>query len=410
MSHEALSMLLETTLAGSAAIILVWVLRGTVASRFGAGAAYLLWTLVPAAMVAVLLPARAIPIEVLSAQADAGAVQPLFADALARPALAGWLVALWMSGVVAVLAVHAVRQYRFTSALGPLRRRADGLYQADACAGLPAVMGLLRPRIVVPVDFDHRYDEQERRLMLRHERVHLRRGDLPVNAAVALVRCLYWFNPLVHIAARRFRHDQELACDQAVIARFPQQRRAYGDAMLKTQLAVDALPLACHWGGRHLLKERIAMLKRPLPSRRRMRVGVLVVSASMLIAAVAAWAAQPAQALAPAGKDAGKPASSAPLAEVAALHTPSPEYPAGVAKQGISGEVWLKVLVGIDGKPREVQVEKAEPAGVFEEASVQAAKQWTFVPQRQAGKPTEGWIRVPIYFDARREPAEANGH
>ena len=78
---------------------------------------------------------------------------------------------------------------------------------------------------------------------------------------------MFWFNPLVHLAAARFRFDQELACDAAVIARHPDSRRRYGAAMLKTQRAEFGLPMGCHWQSSHPLKERVAMLKQAPPSR-----------------------------------------------------------------------------------------------------------------------------------------------
>src|SRR3546814_10618324 len=74
---------------------------------------------------------------------------------------------------------------------------------------------------------------------------------------MAALRCVYWFNPLLWIAADRFRRDQELACDATVVARHPHARRAYGEAMVKTQLSAMPAPLACHWFGGHPLKERI---------------------------------------------------------------------------------------------------------------------------------------------------------
>ncbi|NUO75599.1 MAG: biotin transporter BioY, partial [Lysobacter sp.] len=54
---EILSALAETALAGSAAIALVLLARRPWRQRFGAGAAYALWAMVPVAMLAVLLPA-----------------------------------------------------------------------------------------------------------------------------------------------------------------------------------------------------------------------------------------------------------------------------------------------------------------------------------------------------------------
>jgi beta-lactamase regulating signal transducer with metallopeptidase domain len=124
---------------------------------------------------------------------------------------------------------------------------------------------------------------------------HLRRGDIHAQLLATGLRCLFWFNPLLHYAARMFRFDQELACDATVLAAFPRGRGRYGSAMLKTQLAGFGLPVGCHWQSSHPLKERIEMLKQPLPARMRKRTGAAMVAVLMCAGTWAAWAAQPAQ-------------------------------------------------------------------------------------------------------------------
>ena len=86
----------------------------------------------------------------------------------------------------------------------------------------PAVVGRA---IILPLDFEDRFTRAEQAAILAHEAQHLARGDVAANAVVALIQCLCWFNPLVHLAARWIRVDQEFACDAAVIA----QRPACGD-------------------------------------------------------------------------------------------------------------------------------------------------------------------------------------
>lgn len=295
---ELLQALLETTLAGSAAILLVLLLRGSLRRVFGAGVGYAAWMLVPLAMLAVLLPAApaqvaALPVLAMQAPVGEWVVQ---AATRAAPDFKAWMLVAWACGALVGLLLMALQQRRFMRGLGRLRDGGDGALVADAVAGLPAAVGLLRPRIVLPADTLQRYDAAQRGLMLAHERTHIARGDLFANAAVALLRCLYWFNPLVHLAVARFRHDQELACDQQVLRRHPDARRAYGEAMLKTQLAGGLLPFGCHWGQAHPLRERIEMLKQPMHTPRRRMLGAAIAIVLSLATAYAAWAAQPADA------------------------------------------------------------------------------------------------------------------
>lgn len=293
-SVDALAALIETTLAGSAAIVLVLLLRRPLRRGFGAGAAYALWALVPAAMLAVLLPAASAPLPLsLPVQVVIQAPAAVAAPEAASIAPAALALIVWSLGAVLAVLALAWQQRRFVRALGELRPRADGLCQADAVAGLPAAIGLLRPIIVVPGDFEQRYSDEQRALMRAHEREHIARGDLALNAAVALLRCVYWFNPLLHYAVRHYRQDQELSCDQRVIRRHPQARRAYGEAMLKTLLASRPAPLGCHWGYSHPLKERIEMLKHANVSSKRWIAGGALVALLAMATGAAAWSAQP---------------------------------------------------------------------------------------------------------------------
>jgi TonB family protein len=281
--------------------------------------------------------------------------------------------------------VFALRQWRFHQRL----RLRDANDDGDAAPLGPAVIGLWKPRLVLPSDFTRRYSPEEQALVLEHERQHLRRGDLPAQALCSLLRCLFWFNPLVHAAATRFRLDQELACDAAVLARHPDARRRYGEVMLKTQLADFGLPLGCHWQSSHPLKERIAMLKSPLPSLGRARAASALIAASMALATFGAWAVQPA---APAAK---------PLQAVFDEDVLSPpKYPSSAKDAGIGGLVVLEVLVGDDGAPREIKVKRSEPEGVFDAAAVEAAWQWRFNAGRNGnrGQKVEGWVVVPVQF------------
>ena len=295
MASELAALLYETTLATSAAVLLVLLLRGPVRRGFGAGAAYALWWLVPAALVAVLLPAAAEP--VVPPLGDAIAFTANLPRAEAVSAVADrsidGLAAAWVVGVMTMLLAMAWRQGRFVAGLGPLQRTPDGHLRSVATRGLPAVIGL-RPRIVLPGDFEQRYTAPERDLVLAHERVHLRRGDVPVCALAALLRALFWFNPLLHLAASRFRSDQEFACDAAVLRRHPDPRRAYGEALLNAKLAGDPLPFGCHWYGTHPLKERFAMIVRTQPSTRRHLAGLALGTLLALATAATAWATQPA--------------------------------------------------------------------------------------------------------------------
>ena len=115
------------------------------------------------------------------------------------------------------------------------------------------------------------------------------------RAWAALAQCLNWFNPLFHVARAALRVDQELACDARVMTRHGSAKRTYAEAMLKTQLAAQAVPLGCQWPpiGAQPLKERITMLARPRPTSFRIALGVALCSAVTLTAAATACGPAP---------------------------------------------------------------------------------------------------------------------
>jgi TonB family protein len=438
---DLLQALFEATVATTAAVLLVLALRRRLRATFGAGVAYAAWALVPVAAIAVLLPAANRPLMAIPIAQVLVAVPTAMPIATAATAVDWrvWLGLAWMLGSLLAVLWFARQQRGFRQGLGVLQRRTDGLQQAQAVDGLPAAMGLWKPAIVLPADFDARYSSEQRALMVAHERMHIVRGDLHANALTAALRCVFWFNPLLHLAARQFRHDQELACDLRVITRHPHARRTYGEAMFKTQLALHPLPLGCHWlaGGNrsHPLKERIAMLKQPVPSLTRWIGGAVLVAVLGLGVGFAAWSAQPARAVvshdvpppppappappmppappapptsalpAPPAVPAISPVAPAPPAPPPAL--PAPAYPKDALAQHISGKVVLLIDVDAQGNPTSVVVDKSEPAGVFDQASIDAARKWKFQPAVKDGRPIAGRISVPVQFESRGNPDPA---
>lgn len=279
MTEALLAGLLRQAALFGAAVALLALLRPLL-QRLGAGALYRGWLLLPALLLTAALPRPATEPLRLVWQA-AGAAQPLAAPALPAPpagAASAWL-ALWLLGTAGVLLVQAWRQWR-------LARLGARLPAGSS----PALVGLLRPRVALPADFEQRFPPAQRHLILAHERVHLERLDNLWNLLACALAALHWWNPLAWWALRRFRADQELACDAAVLAAHPAARADYTQALLAAHdLHHLGAPLASRWGTTHPLVERIAMLNHP---RRLTRSGAAALAAGLLAMAGVAYAAQ----------------------------------------------------------------------------------------------------------------------
>ena len=303
MASELLQLLLLLALASSLGMVAALAIRRLMRHLFGAGASYALWLLVPIAMLSVLLPrvhatispapVGLLPMTTLPlAHALDRSMHSLAAAASAPIDTVLWTLGVWGAGA-AICAWYLLGVQRaFVKSLGTV----SGLRcvrRAERSVGCPALIGVLRPKVILPADFKLRYTPLERLLILSHERTHLRRGDACWNALVALLRCLFWFNPLTHVAARYFRFDQELACDAAVLQGRRGARRPYANAMLKTQLAEGALPIGCHWRSAQDLKVRLRMVSRRAPNRSQRRFGAALTTLLAVVVAYTAWAAKP---------------------------------------------------------------------------------------------------------------------
>lgn len=382
---DLLAGLASVNLAAGAAIVAVTLVRKAARRAFGARAAYLLWIApVLAAGAALVPPARATaplaPAVVLDAVLRAGgAMEATVSNA---PVVLAALLGLWIAGAVAAAALLLGRQLRF---IGAVRRHEAG----------PAVVGAFRPRIVTPGDFETRFAPEERTVILAHEDAHLRAGDARTNAVAAAALCACWFNPLVHLAVHLMRLDQELACDAAVLGRFPQARRLYAEVLLKTQLATQPLPFGCHWppAAEHPLKERIVMLKSPLPTPIRSVAGIAVVALLSTAGAAAAWAAQP---------------PAPPVAGVIPEWTKRPvaadvawAYPAAAKAANLEGRATIACRIDGDGRLGGCQVISEAPMDAgFGQAALALTPQFQMTPMDKNGLPTKGAaVRIPIKFN-----------
>ena len=89
------------------------------------------------------------------------------------------------------------------------------LFQSDRVS-TPLAAGFGAPFIIVP-DGAEKWSVEHREVVLRHELAHIARGDAVVCLLSGIACAIYWFNPLVWLASRKLRAEQERACDDRVI-------------------------------------------------------------------------------------------------------------------------------------------------------------------------------------------------
>jgi bla regulator protein blaR1 len=158
----------------------------------------------------------------------------------------------------------------------------------------PAVIGTLRPRIVIPA-WVLELDQSQQRLIVLHERAHVRSGDSRLLTAVlVLLVLLPWCLPLWW-QLHRLRLAVEMDCDRRLLhAGAPAHDYAQLLLAVARQRRRVALPLAAMASSKAALRRRIRMIvARPSPGSERLALALLTLAALLPVAAVAVAAPPP---------------------------------------------------------------------------------------------------------------------
>lgn len=179
------------------------------------------------------------------------------------------LTYVWYAGMAGVGAWFLFTNLRFARAL----RKARTPYRVEGCrypvylvSALPSpcLFGVLRPAVYLNEKALQSPDAL--RFVLAHEQTHARHLDPLWSLLRGVCLTVYWFDPLVWLAAVLSREDGELACDEGTLrALGADERAAYGKALLSL-VPVCAKPQNPLLGattmtsGKRSLKERITRI------------------------------------------------------------------------------------------------------------------------------------------------------
>jgi len=144
---------------------------------------------------------------------------------------------VWFCGMGIMALLFLAANLRFA---GKLRRtrvplgEAVSRYPVYLCDDIPSpcLFGLWKPAIYVTSRAAK--DPETLGHVIAHEETHARHLDPLWSLLRSLCLVIWWFDPLVWLAAHFSRVDCELACDEGVLSRLDQQERiSYGETLLK---------------------------------------------------------------------------------------------------------------------------------------------------------------------------------
>jgi beta-lactamase regulating signal transducer with metallopeptidase domain len=82
----------------------------------------------------------------------------------------------------------------------------------------PAVIGWIRPIVLLPVLAATGLSEAQLRMVIAHELAHIRRHDSIVNLLQILVETLLFYHPAIWWLNKRIRTERELCCDEIAVS------------------------------------------------------------------------------------------------------------------------------------------------------------------------------------------------
>lgn len=221
-----------------------------------------------------LLPGKESQGESLSPPSDAAQSAPADEYYTVTPTyrtvtLSEALTYVWYAGMAGVGAWFLFTNLRFARAL----RKARTPYRVEGCrypvylvSALPSpcLFGVLRPAVYLNEKALQSPDAL--RFVLAHEQTHARHLDPLWSLLRGVCLTVYWFDPLVWLAAVLSREDCELACDEGTLrALGADERAAYGKALLALVPVCDKpqnplLGATTMTSGKRSLKERITRI------------------------------------------------------------------------------------------------------------------------------------------------------
>ncbi|WP_215158274.1 M56 family metallopeptidase [Paenibacillus sp. ISL-20] len=146
-------------------------------------------------------------------------------------------------------------------------KRSLPLLVTNAVKG-PTLYGFFRPRILLPNAGMDGFSDKELSYIFLHELVHYKRRDILVNWIMTVQLLLHWFNPILWVAYRKMREDQEISCDAITISHIrADEIREYGYTIVKmlekkSSRSQRLLASANFSMGSSQLKRRIRMITR----------------------------------------------------------------------------------------------------------------------------------------------------
>lgn len=318
------------------------------------------------------------------------------------PTVLSYLPLIWLAGAILVAArfLLGVSYLSLKSrAAQSSEWRESGIRVRFARVGTPMVWGWMKPLILLPREAAA-WPCERRKMAIQHELTHLRRHDNWISLLAACACAAYWFHPLVWFLSRRLLIEQELICDENVLASGI-SATGYAELLVEVSrnLSSPALFGCAMFSNRNQLRGRIVKIlayrkKSTLSKSGRLgfALAVTVLMSMSFIAPVNAHTARVTD-----KTPTGVYKIGGDVLPPQVLNKVEPQYTKAAKNKKIQGTTVLFVVINTDGQAQDIRVTKSLDAGLDQKA-IEAVRQWSFEPATKDGEPVAVQATIEIHF------------
>lgn len=243
--------------------------------------------------------------------------------------------------------------------------------------------------------------------ILKHELAHSRQKHTLDLLVIRLVRCLFWFHPIMYLWESKMKENHEYLADRACIEH-ENDIKPYSYALLSAHLGVSIPSLANGFNRPSMLQKRIIQLKTQntfnmkkvilIPA---LLTGVVLMTSLQLEKTVVPSTEVSAHttAVVPTTDDEIKPEFDGGMTALIEYMQANIQYPKNLADKNIEAKVFVKFVVTKSGAIENVQVARGSEYEAFNtEATRVVSNMPNWKPGMKDGKPVSAEMTLPIQF------------
>ena len=178
--------------------------------------------------VVVYQPAEGVAFSMMNSAMAANSYFPITYKVELAEKVFGVASVIWIIVSLAIFLLLAVTYFTTIHEIRDATHLQENVYLSEKVAS-PAVYGIVRPRIVLPLSCK----DQNNELVIAHEQAHIRGLDNLWRMLAFFLAAAHWFNPLCWLFLKGFLADLELCCDERVLAAVgPDRAKEYASTLL----------------------------------------------------------------------------------------------------------------------------------------------------------------------------------